>query len=480
MEIDKLGESFKGPDRIVVKPPVDDVASSAQEIKDNQVQDSSGDKSLKSEQPDFKVETEYDGNSRGLLNFQSSPYSDTKDPGIASDHMSENSKLNDATVCSSLSSDHKSQDVGRSLEAVNDSHADNADDLSSNPCQLKPEDSLENSMDVQRIPSEPKNGSEFSEEHSKPGGTMLNFPAMPSQRKFITCAGKSSTSSTVVIPKSSTSESYKSADALNPNPVARQQVMPDCTVSARKDRASLDVRDEARDEMSRRTVKDHSKSCTNSAPKPLHSSRISHDSVSKQITSEPKESVLYSSSKTSSVPHTAVTSGSSEPTGSLPNQKAVHLHNKSSASTMLQRGEKLNQTSFQASSKINQNLAPSMCPTAPSSSPATLSDEEVSLEISIFGYKSFGKLGDLIYLFNCMDFTACFTFASRTQQLASSTSRTTCSSCRWLTSAGFSKCNKHANKAHIEFRRKGSWFSKMLPCHIIYEYFYLNEVIIPF
>lgn len=429
MEIDKLGDSFKGPDRIVVEPPVDDVASSAQDIIEvNQVQDSSGDKSLKSEQPDFKVKIEYDGNSRGLLNFQSSSHSDAKDPGIASDHMSENSKLNDATVCSSLSSDHKSQDVDRSLEAVTDSHVDNADDLSSDPCQLKPEDGPENSMDVQRTSSEPKNGSEIPEEHSKPGGTMLNFPAVPSQGKFITCAGKSSTSSTVMIPKSSTSESFKSADALNPNPVAKQ-AMPDCTVSARKDRASLDVGDEAKDEMSRRTVKEHSKSCTNSVPKPLHSSRISHDSVSKQITSEPKDSVLYSSSKTSSAPHTAVTSGSSEPTGSLHHQKAAHLHNKSSASTMLQRGEKLNQTSFQPSSKINQNHAPSMCPPAPSSSPATLSDEEVNLEILIFGYKSFRKLGDLIYIyiFNFMNFAACLTFASRTQQLASSTSCTTCS-----------------------------------------------------
>lgn len=379
MEISKLDDSSKDPDRIVVKPPFDNVASIAPEVKDNQIQEYSDDKSLSSEQPDFKVKTECDGNSRALLNFQSSPYGDAKDPGIASDRMSENFKMNEAAISSSQSSDHKAQDVDRSLEAVGDSHRDNADESSSNPCQQKQElEGPENSLGVQKSSSEPRYDFESPEEHSKPGGTMSNLPAVPSQRKLGAIAGKSSSSSsTILIAKSSTSESSKSADALNPNSIAKQQVIPDCNVSTRKDRPSNDVRDEARDDMLRKIVKEHAKSFTNSAPKPSHSSRT-HDSVSKQTTSESKDSGPFLSSKTSSAPSTAVTSGSSEPTGSLHHQKGVHLHNKNTASSILQKGEKMNQTSFQLSSKINQNHASSMCPPAPSSSPATLSDEEVS------------------------------------------------------------------------------------------------------
>lgn len=377
MAIDKLDDSFKDSDRIVGKPPVDDVASSAPEIKYNHVQDSNSN-TPKSEQPDFKVKIEDDGNSRGLFSFQPSSFCNAKDPGMAPAHMSENCKLNGATVSSSQSSDHKSQDVDRCSEAVSDSHVDNAHESSSNPSQFKPEvDGPDNSIEAQKTSSEPKNGSKLAEEHSTPGGTMLNSPAASSQCKLVACAGKSSTSSTVVIPKSSTSE--KSADALNPNPVAKQEVVSDCIVGARKDRASSDIRDEARDDMPRRTMKEHSKSFTNTVPKPLHSSRISHDSVSKQTASEAKDSVVCLTSKTPSAPNTAVNSGSSEPTGSLQHQKAVPLHNKSSASSILQRGDKVNQTSFQPSSKIHQNHAPSTCPPAPSCSPATLSDEEVSL-----------------------------------------------------------------------------------------------------
>ncbi|XP_048319764.2 uncharacterized protein LOC107403796 isoform X1 [Ziziphus jujuba] len=378
MEINKLDDSSKGPDRIAVKPPLDDMASIAPEVKDNQIQESSGDKSLSSEKLDFEVKTECDGNSRPLLNFQSSPYGDAKDPGIASDHMSEISKLNDTTVSSSQSSDHKAQDIDRSLEAVGDSRRDNADELSSNPCQQKQElEGPENSLSVQKSSSEQRHTFEFPEEHSKPGGIISNLPAVPSQRKLGASVGKSSsTSSTILIAKSSTSS--KSADALNSNSIAKQQVIPECNVSSRKDHPSYDVRDEARDDMPRKIVKEHPKSFTNSAPKPSHSGRT-HDSASKQTTSESKDSGPFLSSKTSSAPTTAVTSGSSEPAGSLHHQKGVHLHNKNSASNTLQKAEKMNQTSSQPSSKINQNHPSSMCPPAPSSSPATLSDEELAL-----------------------------------------------------------------------------------------------------
>ncbi|KAL6280728.1 hypothetical protein ACE6H2_017609 [Prunus campanulata] len=56
------------------------------------------------------------------------------------------------------------------------------------------------------------------------------------------------------------------------------------------------------------------------------------------------DSVLHSSSKTSLTSNTAAPAGSREPAGSLPNQKALYVQNKFSASKVLQRGENLNQT----------------------------------------------------------------------------------------------------------------------------------------
>ena len=128
--------------------------------------------------------------------------------------------------------------------------------------------------------------------------------------------------------------------------------------------------------MSRKTVKEHIRSSTNSTLKTSHLSR-NHDS--KGATSESKDSVHHSSSKTSPAGNTAVPSGSSEPAGSLPSQKALHVQNKSSASSALQRGEKFNHTT---SSKTTQIHTPSAFPPAPPSVQAQLSDQEVRKEVS--------------------------------------------------------------------------------------------------
>ncbi|KAL6272897.1 hypothetical protein ACE6H2_023589 [Prunus campanulata] len=69
-----------------------------------------------------------------------------------------------------------------------------------------------------------------------------------------------------------------------------------------------------------------------------------HDSISKWTTSDSKDSVLHSSSKTSLTGNTTAPTGSREPAGSLANHKALHVQIKCSASKVLQRGEKLNQT----------------------------------------------------------------------------------------------------------------------------------------
>lgn len=378
MAVGKLDDSFEGSNKDIGEPLLKDVPGTAPEVKDNRVEDSYGDMSLKSERPDFEVKKEdLDDHSGSLLNVHSS-HGDAKDPGTSSDHMFENSKVNDATVSSSQSSDRKPEDLDRSFEAVSDSHMDKADQLSGDNCQLKSEvEGKGGLMAMQKNPSEQKHASGLAEEHSKPGATTVNSQGLPSQRKMVACSGKSSSSSTtILIPKPSTSDNIKPVDALNSNPIAKPPMTSDGNANARKDR----VKDEDKDDLLRKTMKERPKSLTNSAPKPSHSSRGSHDSLPKKATPESKDNVLSGSSKGSSTATaTGLTSASSEPTVPLHHQKAMHTNSRSSASGVPPKGEKFSQPPSQSSSKINHHV-PSVCPPVSSSSPATLSDEEVRAE----------------------------------------------------------------------------------------------------
>ncbi|PON73503.1 Autoimmune regulator [Parasponia andersonii] len=374
--VGKLDDSVEGSDKNIGQPLVEAVPGIAPEVKDKQVQDFNSDIALTSERPDLEVKKEDHVDHAGsVLNIKSSPRGDAKGFGTSTDHVFESSKVNDVTVSCSQSSDHKPEDLDRSFEAVTDSHMDKADQLSGDSCQLKSE--LEGNgglLAMPKSPSEQKHGSELLEGHSKTGGTMLNSQGLPSQRKMVASSGKSSSNSTtVLIPKSSTSDNVKSVDALNSNSIAKPHMSPDGNVNMRKDR----VRDEDRDGLPRKTVK---KSFANSAPKPSHSNRNSHDSLSKKASPESKDNLFCASSKTSTTASTtALTSACGEPTVSLHHQKAMHTNSRSSASGVPQKGEKFNQPPSQSSSKISQNLVPSVCPPVSSSSPATLSDEELAL-----------------------------------------------------------------------------------------------------
>ncbi|XP_004309526.1 PREDICTED: uncharacterized protein LOC101300304 [Fragaria vesca subsp. vesca] len=349
-------------DNVNVKPPIENV-STPPEVED-QNHCPTGDRSIQ-RSPNGKTE-DHEDISRSLLDVQSSLHGDAKDLGKCSDQVSESAKDNAVTLNIPLSSDQKVQSAEKTSEAV-DSHTDRGDVVSGD-CQPKREsESLAGSITLQKCSSDVKHGSKLSEDLSKAGG-ILNSAATPGQLKTTSSAGKSSTvPCTSLTPKSSTPQNLKSGDVQNPNPFTKQRVVSESKVSIKKDRASSADMDHDKDNMPRKIVKEHLRSPTSSALKTPHFSRNSHDSVSKRTTSESKDSLLHSSSKTLSEGDTAVPAGSSE---------KVHGQNKSSASSAMQRGEKLNQTT---SSKTSQNHAPPACPPAPSSSQAKLSDEELAL-----------------------------------------------------------------------------------------------------
>lgn len=452
MSVSRTDDCLEVSDKTVGNSLVKDVPGIV-EAKQNKVRDSSSDLPMKSEHSITEMEVENLDNSSGsLLNVQSSLLGNAKGPGITSDHMSEIPKVNGVTSTTSQPRDHKAEDFNQSSEAASDSHMNKAGQLADDLCLLKSElEGTEGLMALHKSPRARKHGTAFPEEHAKPGGTVSSFRGLSGQRKMVACTGKPFTSTTTLIPKSSTFEQFKSAN--NRNPFAKSQNIHDCNVNVRKDRA---LQDEIRDENPRKTVKERPKSVGNPIPKPSNPSRITHDSVSRKSASEAKEIALSASSRSFSPSNATISSGSGESGVQLHHQRATtHMYNRSSASGLSQKCfEKPSQPNCLASAKINQNHVPSVCPPIPSSSPAALSDEEVRAELcfgtDLLKYYA-NKFSENDVLISLCILSACFVVASRTQQLSKSTSCTAYAQCGHLTSTCNSYSNKPAHEAGIKF-----------------------------
>ncbi|XP_050377386.1 uncharacterized protein LOC126794666 isoform X2 [Argentina anserina] len=360
--LQELGDSTED-DNLNVKPPIENV-STPPEVED-QNDSPTGDRPIQ-RSPNGKTE-DHEDNSQSLLNAQSSLHGDAKDLDKSSDQVSESPKLNAAAVSIARPSDLKVQSADKNSEVVSNSHTDRGDDRSGD-CQPKQElEGLADSNTLQKNSSDVKHGSKISEDLSKPGG-ISNSAAAPGQLKTALSAGKSLTvPSTSLTPKSSTPQNLKSGDVQNSNPFTKQRLVAESKVSIKKDRPEAADVVHDKDNIPRKSGKEQLRSPTSSALKTSHFSRNSHDTVSKRTTSQSKDSLPHSSSKILSEGETAVPLGSSE---------KIHAQNKSSASSALQRGEKLNQTT---SSKTSQSHGPPACPPAPSSAQAKLSDEELAL-----------------------------------------------------------------------------------------------------
>ncbi|KAF9673098.1 hypothetical protein SADUNF_Sadunf11G0113400 [Salix dunnii] len=350
-------------------PALEVPASGHPEVKGDQINVNS-DGIPSSAQSNVKVEVD-DDNSKGGLNRQS-PHGDIKDARISYDNISENSKLNGVALGGS-SNDHKIQEVGSNLEAVL-CNTGEANKLTDGPCQHK---QAEGSIDIQQCFPEPIKGTETAEELSKSGErsgeVITSSPALPSQRKLVVCVAKSSSvSSTVMISKTPPSDNFRTSDTLNFSSNTKQQAIPDCNSSIKKDQATCEiVMEEERRDISKKILKDCPKSSVNSASKVLHSSKSSQTSVPKRTASDSKDYMLHLSSKASSAQNSGGTAGP------LHIESTSHAHSKSLASGLPLRYEKSNQSNSQSSSKTS--VALSMNPSAPTNSPAALSDEELAL-----------------------------------------------------------------------------------------------------
>ncbi|KAJ7945103.1 PHD finger protein [Quillaja saponaria] len=265
---------------------------------------------------------------------------------------------------------YKAQEIGRLPETVSDC-TDKADELS---CQMKPElEGSECSLVEQNCFSEIKDCLGSAEEQSNSGGTISISQGLVCQHKLLSAGGKLFRSSSTMVSKL-TSNEFKLEDTENVNSI---QIVAGCNGHIKKVGCLTDVvRDEEMHEVPRKTVKERPKSSATSSFKALHSSRSLQDPVSKQINSDSKDLVVYSSAKASLAQNAALNSAPA--TGLLHHPKALQAQSKSSASRLPQRVERPNQTNINPSTRLYQNNALSVYPSSISNS-ATLSDEELAL-----------------------------------------------------------------------------------------------------
>ncbi|XP_054824295.1 uncharacterized protein LOC129322189 isoform X1 [Prosopis cineraria] len=351
--------------RSTISPAEDDLGGPAPEPKDNQdSKDFDYETCASSGQSNFKVKGEEDNDNSGkhLVSHSSSMSdlkSDEKLPKRNSDHV------NDSVVINS-SDANKVEDSDRKSEAIIDCHTNNSEELSCHFCPVIQE------MAGSEVPTETQkgfsgieDGSGYAEDPSKSETTLC-------PHKMLSSLGKSSLSSSTMNSKIPASD-QKSEQTEIPNPLVKHGVMADCNMYNKKESNQNDI---VRDEVPRKSQKERLKSSSNSNLKAMHSSKSAQNSVSRQVSAHSKDLVNGSSSKASLVHPTGTNLGSSESNDSLLHQKSLQAPNKISSSVP-QRGEKINQTNSQPSSKVNQSHVPSPSPT--SNSPAMLSDEELAL-----------------------------------------------------------------------------------------------------
>ncbi|KAK9150834.1 hypothetical protein Syun_009143 [Stephania yunnanensis] len=238
------------------------------------------------------------------------------------------------------------------------------------PCANEQGNDSSDAVVVRRSSSDPKLELRNAEPLRAEGVNHSSVVSI-SGNKHVPSNGKTSTSSSVVCPRSANLGCYRPASPNTKRYINSSKQRAEVTSSAdvKKEYAVNDVtRDDGRHEMAKKTLKEQPKGSQNSRLKASELSKASHVSAAKRMLSDSKFQVLHPSSKSVTIPNAADSSGSGESANSL--QTAQHCQNKPTSTGFSQKGEKSNHLSSQHSSKIN-----------PSSSvyPNTLSDEELAL-----------------------------------------------------------------------------------------------------
>ncbi|KAL0556969.1 hypothetical protein IC582_005487 [Cucumis melo] len=381
--LDYSDDGIEGFSKSFVKPSLEGLATIALEIKDDQIHlDVNCGNSTDTLKSDAKLKIDKQHDVCGeALNAQASSHADAAELQKCNDRMHESFKVSSSgAVCSSQLDGYRAEEFNRSSEAGSSYCLEKADEQCTNQREFKQEwDWPEGSTTVDISSFKSQNGSEVGvEKPSKSGGMVSNQRVLPPQHKTTLCVGISSpASSDVIISKPSISNEITPADPESiEGTAAKHEAASGSCGSSRKECSSNDVdRDEERDKMPRRRVKEQPSAGTNS----LYSVRdLLQDPISKRTSLHIKDSVVLSTVKTSVVHNASDSSGYSESVESHINNKVSIGQNKISGSCLAQRGDKPNQTNFHPPSKVNQRHATAMYPPATTNLSAVLSDEELA------------------------------------------------------------------------------------------------------
>ncbi|KAI3890863.1 hypothetical protein MKX03_025880 [Papaver bracteatum] len=368
---DLSGTSFSVEDQ-KVKPPVRDLHNDVTDMQDNNKVQVFSDVGVPRSpvQRDTKVEKKTDVDLRnGDIPLLSSSLTDEKlEPAKLLEKLG-------ASISPSL--DEKCQNGNREMKAVDHCRKSETVEitvLTSGERCLHGEES-----EISAIPLsaslESKPETKNVEEPSGYDGLNSDPLVKVDQQKAVPAVGKSSTSPTIVFSRSSFSASSKTHETKGSLSTPRsinssKQVK--TNVEIKKDHPVNDVLKKG----GRHDANDLPKVYSSSGSKASQISKTTHVPSSKRV-SHSKEQVPVPSSKTSATHNVAVPSNSFESASSLHTQNTSPVQNKSTPFGSSLKGDRLSQSSCQASLLLNHS--PAMHPPAPVNSSPALSDEELAL-----------------------------------------------------------------------------------------------------
>lgn len=293
---------------------------------------------------------------------------------VQSCHESENFKVNDAGPTTSQSHEHEGRGAGKDLELVGICHFEKDDKITDDACKSEVQfDGPEISVEIAKVPS-------YSKEAPKGAGDtthlVVTVPSSPpSQHKMVSVGKSYSSSSTILISKSSLSEVNRTGNYQSPSFIGKE--ISKSIMDTKKESEGVDpLKVQGKREKPKSTAKASPKSSVNSVAKASQTTRATNGPVLKHYTSVGKDSLRQLSSKSASAESSPHPLGIGEPASSVQTQHTVRGLSKNTASSGQQRGEKAPQSNPQSTSKSTQSTSGHL---AASNPPPGLSDEELAL-----------------------------------------------------------------------------------------------------
>lgn len=343
-----------------------------------------------------KAKVELDDNHEGL-GVQPSPQCDSKLDTAGTlvqyqENSVEPSEFDKANLAAATTTEagNTTKDTGRSCGHVK-VEKDRASDKPADYHHESTEDSGGSEDSVGAKKGSTGFGSQSVDEKSKCTGAVQSLPAGMGEWNVIASVGSPLASSIDFSVTKSPPANHMNAASQSQEINSKVKGTSESNFTSKKDNSGTfpeAIKNEENHEKQKKLEKELTKSSISSSSKSLECKKVFHASVSKRTLSDSKESMLCPTIKSPPLPNVSATSGS-EPSTMLHPEDASNMQKKecisqSETATTVQKkvavlpnkSEKISQSVSQSSSKGSASLPHTA---TSSSSPATLSDEELAL-----------------------------------------------------------------------------------------------------